>query len=161
MIVADPQTRWSISRLHILQVIPITRLSLPDMEATLASQQQLFLLDSKEGKRIASPLLINYRDSNPNNSTPLLKRERESGGYRNVRASGLLGLVPPTATPAMEFDKELLLLARSTQDCMTWREKMSGLKGENVNVVDGPRSPAKVRFSVFCLRVWLMAGFLV
>jgi hypothetical protein len=84
-------------------VIPLRDIHLPDVDAARASQQQIFLLDSADGKKVAVPFSLRYRTAR----TPSILRVKERDGIDAL------------------FPNEVPLLATSTRECAAWRERLS------------------------------------
>jgi len=111
--------RHGIERLGVKVALHLDDIFLPDSEVTRASQQQIFLLDSEKGKKIASPVLLRYRDT----STPRTIAPRP----RAASTASALGIREEDGMHIL-YPKELLLLANSPSEVGEWRTHLSNAK---------------------------------
>jgi hypothetical protein len=119
VLVTEPQIRHGVERLGVKMVLQLDDIFLPDSEATRASQQQIFLLDSTEGKKIAAPVLLRYRDTSTPRTVVPRPRTASTVSALGLRAEDGMHLLYP---------KELLLLANSPSEGAEWRSRLSNAK---------------------------------
>ena len=140
MIVTEPQIRHGVERLGVKAALPLDDVFLPDSEATRASQQQIFLLDSEEGKRIASPVLLRYRDTSTPRAIAPRPRTASTASALGLRAEDGMHLLYP---------KELLLLANSPSEGAEWRSRLNSAK-QSLDESGVIPAASKVRGSSLC-----------
>ncbi|KAG8756800.1 hypothetical protein FRC14_002648 [Serendipita sp. 396] len=115
LIIAESRSRMGIKRYPVRAVIALHDLLIPDVELARVSQQQIFLLNSSDGKRIASPLQLRYRDA--------LTPRKEVPRLRATSAVSMLGVREDDGQRLL-FPKELVLLATSSGERTMWRERL-------------------------------------
>lgn len=87
---------------------------LPDPDSSRISHQQIYLLDLADGKKVAVPIVIRYRESSSSVPTPTPRaRASSSVACLTIREEDELHLL---------FPNELILLASSTVESVRWRE---------------------------------------
>jgi len=116
VLVTEPYVRHGIERLGVKAILPLDDIFLPDSETTRASQQQIFLLDSENGKKIAAPVLLRYRDSFAPRTIAPRPRATSTASVLGLRVEDGMHLL---------FPKELLLLANSAEEGAEWRSQLS------------------------------------
>lgn len=115
----DPIVRHGIERLFVKATLHLDDIFLPDSEITRASQQQIFLLDSENGKKIAAPVLLRYRDQLAPRSIVPRPRAASTASALGIRVEDGMHLLYP---------KELLLLANSAMEGAEWRSRLAAAK---------------------------------
>ncbi|KAG8832869.1 hypothetical protein FRC17_000487 [Serendipita sp. 399] len=115
LIIAESRSRMGIKRYPVRAVISLHNLLIPDVELARVSQQQIFFLNSSDGRRIASPLQLRYRDA--------LSPRREEPRLRATSAVSMLGVREDDGQRLL-FPKELVLLAASSGERTMWRERL-------------------------------------
>lgn len=138
LIVAEARSRMGIKRYPVRVAIALHDLVVPDIEMARVSQQQIFLLDSVDGKKIAAPLQLLYREDGPRNLEPRTR------GTSNV---SLLGVRQDDGQRLL-FPKDLVLLAATTGERTLWREQIQKAKsGEPVSQASAPVSKSMFRLT--------------
>ena len=118
-----------IKRYPVRVAILLHDLVVPDLEMARVSQQQIFLLDSNDGKKIAAPLQLLYREDG------LRKLEPRA---RTTSSVSLLGVRQDDGQRLL-FPNDLVLLAATTSERTFWREQIQKVKsGEQKSLSSVP-----------------------
>jgi hypothetical protein len=142
VIISDPPKKDAPGLARIRAVILLADIYVPDAETARYSRQQVFLLDSPNGKKIASPLQLRYRnnDEAPLKDLPFAAPDSPFNSPiqstlspfdpqrpRALSTSSALGLGLDLAVESL-FPQELLLLAATKLEADIWREKLGTVK---------------------------------
>ncbi|PVF92238.1 hypothetical protein CPB86DRAFT_791344 [Serendipita vermifera] len=141
-VIADPPKKGTSIPSRIRAVFLLADIYVPDAEMARYSRQQVFLLDSPTGKKIASPIQLRYRsneqtvaedkalatpDSPFNSPIQSALSPFDPQRPRALSTSSALGIGLDRAVESL-FPQELILLAATKVEADIWREKLGTVK---------------------------------
>ncbi|CAG8569322.1 5555_t:CDS:2 [Acaulospora colombiana] len=157
----DPPKKDASNLARIRAVFLLADLYVPDAEMARYSRQQVFLLDSPNGKKIASPLQLRYRSNGPtpgedkppattdspfNSPIQSALSPFDPQRPRALSTSSPLGIGLDRAVESL-FPQELLLLAATKLEADIWREKLGTVK------IKAEASPTSAHPNKACIQI--------